>query len=680
MDPSCGFSPGNVAALLQLLLFGGVVGLYFPQKEYTETVYVGQPAGTPILQVHAMLDSRSERPHFYLCGGRRPVFTLWFQMDVQTGELSLSKMLDETDFASLYQNSWPAKRLSLQVMALNNFSKRAACISRNSAHITLDFVNASIPQCAQTDMKELCFPHRDTSNPHIIENRFPGVLRQLRRLTRLSVCTNYTISYSVESETPAPFAVNGNTSELVVTAPLDREESENYRLLLACTVQTETVITKVETSLDVFVDDEDDNAPYVNGTDTVDVVISFNRTKGAAFGTLFVFDRDLTTLFPKDLSQNRYVGTLLNSEPWIKDTFDIKGTFSERRAAPGGIRESVYDYQLILKRNLGITENLSVYLDYLVNDTTYPGLEGTVLLHFNVTILPVQIYFTNITHVFTLSRKASVYTQVGRICVENCLEFDGFSVTYQLEVPDKNISAEMLSCYSAISITQAPDRMLGLLYVNNSHALSKPGCQDLEYTVVAQEEHTQLMTSTQIRILLHGEANVSQESQQLLSCAENKQRDECESSQGLGATTGTCKWRQGSEKGISENYSTCSPDLRTCPDSVCDAVESKDTSICPQDCTTESVTGGHERGLSGSGIRAGYGTCYCFSEKCFCEIADAEDVVSKNIRHTRRLPLYPGPGCGDSRLSRDTQTSRSPDTSSSSSRWSPRRSQASRET
>lgn len=80
------------------------------------------------------------------------------------------------------------------------------------------------------------------------------------------------------AETPAPFAVNETTAELVVTAMLDREESESYRLLLVCTVRTETVITKVETSLDIFVDDEDDNAPYLNGTDTADIVISFNRT------------------------------------------------------------------------------------------------------------------------------------------------------------------------------------------------------------------------------------------------------------------------------------------------------------------------------------------------------------------------------------------------------------------
>lgn len=44
--------------------------------------------------------------------------------------------------------------------------------------------------------------------------------------------------------------------------------------------------------------------------------------------------------------------------------------------------------------------------------------------------------------------------------------------------------------------------------------------------------------------------------------------------------------------GISEKYSTCSPDLRTCPDSFCDAVESKDPSICPQDCTSKKHVAG----------------------------------------------------------------------------------------
>ncbi|XP_057704670.1 proto-oncogene tyrosine-protein kinase receptor Ret [Corythoichthys intestinalis] len=641
MGSSCGLSRGNGALVVVLLLWWillrGAKGLYFPQNEYKETIYVGQNEGSWILQVFAMLDNESEKPHFYLCWSsslKRPAYNSWFNLDVITGVLSLNKTLDENDFASLYKPSWSVKKLSLYVMALTKPTRKSLCFPRTSPRIILDFVNATMPECEQTDMKELCFPHRDVSKPHIMENRFSGAVMQLRRLTRLNVCPNYIISYSVESETPAPFAVNQSTSEMIVTAPLDREERERYRLLLVCTVRTESAITTLDTPLDVFVNDEDDNAPYVNGTDTANIEISFNRTKGGTYGTLSVFDRDLTSIYSTDQSHNRYVETLLNTDPWIRETFDVKRSFSEKKTAHNSVRETIHNYQLILKKNLLVTENRSVQLNYLVNDTTYPGPEESVLLHFNVTILPVQIRFENITHIFTLTRRASIYAQVGKVCVENCQEFDGFSVTYQLKVPNKNISADELSCYAAISITQAPDDMQGLLYVNDSEPLQRPECQDLQYIVVAQEGHTQSEASTQILIILDTGVNQdNQESQQFLPCAENRRRGECETTRGLGATTGRCQWRQGTEKGIVENYSTCSPDLRTCPDSFCDAVESKDPSICPQDCTREIVTGGHELGLR-NGIQAGYGTCYCLTKRCFCEKEDIEVALCDDMCKT----------------------------------------------
>lgn len=96
-------------------------------------------------------------------------------------------------------------------------------------------------------------------------------------------------------------------------------------------------------------------------------------------------------------------------------------------------------------------------------------------------------------------------SKVGRVCVENCQQFDGFSITYRLEVPDKNVSADLQSCYAAVSITQAPEEMWGLLYVNDSEPLRRPECQDLQYLVVASEEHAQLESSTQIHIRLEGE-------------------------------------------------------------------------------------------------------------------------------------------------------------------------------
>lgn len=89
--------------VISCLLSAGATGLYFPQNEYIETVYVGQQAGTPILQVHAMLDSDSERPHFYLCWtiSHRHPYSSWFNLDINTGILSLNKTLEESDFALL---------------------------------------------------------------------------------------------------------------------------------------------------------------------------------------------------------------------------------------------------------------------------------------------------------------------------------------------------------------------------------------------------------------------------------------------------------------------------------------------------------------------------------------------------------------------------------------------------
>lgn len=64
-----------------------------------------------------------------------------------------------------------------------------------------------------------------------------------------------------------------------------------------------------------------------------------------SFGTLSVFDRDLTAIYPIDENHNRYVGTLLNADPWIKETFAIKDTFREKKTAFGSIRETIHDYR-----------------------------------------------------------------------------------------------------------------------------------------------------------------------------------------------------------------------------------------------------------------------------------------------------------------------------------------------
>lgn len=95
--------------------------------------------------------------------------------------------------------------------------------------------------------------------------------------------------------------------------------------------------------------------------------------------------------------------------------------------------------------------------------------------------------------------------------MENCLKFRGINITYQLAVADNNVSANMPSCYAAISIAQSLKDMSGVLYVNDTEALRRPECQDLQYIVIAQEQQKQLQASSQILIVLDAQSKHSPE-------------------------------------------------------------------------------------------------------------------------------------------------------------------------
>uniref|UniRef100_A0A8C5AC14 Proto-oncogene tyrosine-protein kinase receptor Ret n=1 Tax=Gadus morhua TaxID=8049 RepID=A0A8C5AC14_GADMO len=592
-------------------------GLYFPQSDYFETVYVGQPAGTPVLQVISMLDNSNERPHFYLCfsstgSSRRALSKIKTRGSLLPWLFHLCLHLFLYSFIPLSgKRPVTVRKLLLTAMVLNRANSRTQC-GRQHARLSLTFVNETVPPCGgDHGLQQLCFPSRAPPTPHIMENRLAGPVQQLRRLPLLNMCPSYNVSYSVESGQHT--GGGGAQTTLEVTAPLDRDEVELYRLVLVCSVLTGETLTKYETSLEVSVFDEDDNAPFLNGNDSVEVVVEYNRDK---------------------------VGRPPDSDP-LRRTHTHTHTHTHAHAHAHAntptylISPHIVFYSLALKRNLYVTENRTVQVDYLVNDTTYPGPEGSVLLRYNITILPVPISFNNTTYQFTVSRRASTYALVGRVCVENCLRFQGIGVAYRLEVADRNATAEALACHAALDVTQSLRDMTGVLYVNASAALRRAECRDLQYVVTAQEEGGPLQASTQILLVLEGEGRGGTgggETGRALSCSESRQRLDCEITSGLGATNGRCQWRQGTEKGISEYYSTCSPDLRTCPDGFCDAVESKDMSICPQDCT-KAVIGGHVKGLM-FGIKAGYGTCYCFAERCFCEKDDIEEAICDEMCKT----------------------------------------------
>ena len=112
------------------------------------------------------------------------------------------------------------------------------------------------------------------------------------------------------------------------------------------------------------------------------------------------------------------------------------------------------------------------------------------------------------TVAFSLYDSCSFSFQVGRICVDNSLKFQGINVTYRLVVAEKtgNVSDDVQSCYAAISIAQSLKDMVGVLYVNDTEALRRPECQDLQYVVIAQEQQNLLQASTQILVVLDSDS------------------------------------------------------------------------------------------------------------------------------------------------------------------------------
>lgn len=70
----------------------------------------------------------------------------------------------------------------------------------------------------------------------------------------------------------------------------------------------------------------------------------FLSSQGETFGDLFVYDRDTTSTYQMEQSQNKYVWTLMTNDSWIKDTFTIQQHFSEEKSIFGNVRGTVYKY------------------------------------------------------------------------------------------------------------------------------------------------------------------------------------------------------------------------------------------------------------------------------------------------------------------------------------------------
>ncbi|KAM4852664.1 proto-oncogene tyrosine-protein kinase receptor Ret [Thomomys bottae] len=620
--------------LLLPLLGEAPLGLYFSRDAYWEQLYLDQPAGTPLLYVQALRDTPDEVPsyhlgqHLYGAYRTRLHENDWIRVQEDTGLVYLNQSLDHSSWKklSVRNGGFPLLTVFIQVFLSSLPVREGECQWPTCARVYFSFVNASFPPCSSLTARELCFPETGLSF-RIRENRPSGTFHQFRLLPVQFLCPNISVAYRLLQGENLPFQCTPDSMEVSTLWSLDREQQEKYELVAECVVRNSTREEKVMVPFPVTVYDEDDSPPtFPTGVDAASAVVEFKRKEGTVLATLRVFDADVVPASGELV--RRYTSLLLTGDPWVQQTFRVEHSPNETLAQTNNslVRATLHDYKLVLNRTLPISESRVLQLAVLVNDSDFlgPG-SGVVILHFNVSVLPVSLHLPS-SYSFSMSRRAHCFAQIGKVCVENCQEFRGIQVQYRLQASSTNCSV--------LDMITSTEGASGMLFVNDTEALRLPECGELQYTVVATDRHTRKQAQASLIVAVQG-TYVTEEVGCPLSCAVSKRRSECEECGGLGSPTGRCEWRQGDGKGITRNFSTCSPNTRTCPDGHCDAVEIKDMNICPQDCLRGSIVGGHEPGER-RGIKAGYGICNCFPEekKCFCEPEDRQGPLCDELCRT----------------------------------------------
>lgn len=105
--------------------------------------------------------------------------------------------------------------------------------------------------------------------------------------------------------------------------------------------------------------------------------------------------------------------------------------------------------------------------------------------------------------------------------------------------------------------------------------------------------------------------------------------------------TGKCQWRETDRPigEISSKYSTCSPDLSTCPDTICDPLEmltmENNYYTCLQDCVDKkNIIFG--RANSVRGLISSSAPCKCFSTgSCSCGSPNGDSGKKNNPKKDR---------------------------------------------
>ncbi|XP_013177912.1 PREDICTED: cadherin-related tumor suppressor [Papilio xuthus] len=293
------------------------------------SVAENEPAGTAILNMTNNFKSALEYYIVNVTGDGRQVDRL-FDIDSSLGILSTAVSLDREAGIDRYE---------VEICAVSSSTPLQSTTTK--VEVTILDKNDSPPE----------FKNIPASYP-ASEDLAPG--QKIASILAEDPDTIGTITYSIQSEEPTPFALDTNTGELTLKEPLDRETISEYQVV----VRADDGMQYTDLTIVVQVTDTNDNPPTFKES-AYSFDIAENAARGSVVGTVAATDLDS--------GPNAQLTYTVVSD-WANDVFSLNpqtGVFT-------------------LTARLDYEETQHYILVAQAQDGGHPSLSGTVTIYINV--------------------------------------------------------------------------------------------------------------------------------------------------------------------------------------------------------------------------------------------------------------------------------------------------------
>ncbi|XP_069700695.1 proto-oncogene tyrosine-protein kinase receptor Ret isoform X2 [Periplaneta americana] len=500
-------------------------------------------------------------------------------------------------------------------------------------------------QCGQISAQDLCFWRAATFQ--VYENQRATVLGRLGPPFVPRMCPHYSLRYNLTNGTEY-FSLASDGASLQSREQLDRDtaadgtgsQGPGSKLSVHTTCLLSrggSGVSKAEATVTVHVLDQDDNPPVAQ-----QLRLLLNSTRLSEGEFLLFTDQD-------SVAVNSYSYELLSDSATQQVQHDCSLLSDDRG-----------EQSTVIRCKLQSNQTAGAPFDFVlrVNDTSL--LPARAPSHADVEVGVGQMASLSQTAAWTpstaarydghvvLFRGASLYARVAQPDALRDLVQAKSAPLFRLDTPSL-----------AFSITPSG----GIVYVSDVFALHHaPGTLNLTIEVrfpyndtvkVPLRVEVVNQTSGGACSTVHFWHNVTEQQWDL--CAERDRRKTCEELCGVAtgraasfkaprSLSAGCVWRPG--RGLkkhlfTQEYSTCSPDIETCPDSLCDPLEQTHSHICPQDCTDFVVGVPGWSGPRGIGKVHKDAVCTCDStNKCSCAV---HQKAGNKTRAATPAPIFTQP-------------------------------------